>query len=42
MTNLRVWRVIILLATLASIAMLFAPLVSDLFERLAEPPTGLP
>lgn len=42
MTNLGVWRVIILLATLACVAMLFAPLVTEVLERLAEPPTGLP
>lgn len=42
MTKLGAWRVIILVATLACVVMLFAPLVAELFERLAEPPTGLP
>jgi hypothetical protein len=38
MRTLTFWRVMILLATLLCIVMLFAPLVTAMFERLAEGP----
>jgi len=38
MTTPNVWRVVILVATLFCIAMMFAPLVGTVFERLGEEP----
>ena len=38
MTTPTLWRVLILVATLLCIAMMFAPLVSTVVERLAEEP----
>ena len=38
MTTPTLWRVVILVATLLCIAMMFAPLVSTVVERLAEEP----
>lgn len=36
MSRSALWRVLILCATLFCVAMLFAPLVDEVFERLAE------
>ena len=36
MSRSDVWRLVILCATLFCVAMLFAPLVDDVLERLAE------
>ncbi len=38
MTTAGFWRLMILFATLLCIAMLFAPLVTAMFERVAEGP----
>jgi hypothetical protein len=42
MTRSQVWRVLILVATLFCVAMLFAPLVTEVLERLAEGPDIVP
>ena len=42
MTQSGVWRLLILCATLLCVVMLFAPLVAEVLERLAEGPDILP
>lgn len=42
MSRSGLWRVLILCATLFCVAMLFAPLVDEVFERLAEDPEIIP
>lgn len=42
MSRSGVWRVLILCATLFCVVMLFAPLVAEMFERLAEGPDLVP
>lgn len=36
------WRILILVVTLFCVAMLFAPLVREMLERVAETGAGLP
>ena len=42
MSRSGLWRVLILVATLFCVAMLFAPLVAEVLERLAEDPDFVP